>query len=222
MQHHRQLDILQDVGQCPHARADDLIHRDVGVGDTPTSHQPQHVGVRPLQLMLKLGQADRHDIVPHGHLLLQFDQSNVMVVVLDIKFLVEDDPFNCPVDSLHLVPHIMKGQVDSDVLLGDRDDSLVSALGAQHVGSCQHPGVREQGPAAKPFVIGHPGHVLHHNQGLPGEEAGLCIPPTNDALDDPWQRTSRPAAHCGQKGQGSYRQHFGASSRLDIAPHSLH
>lgn len=101
-------------------------------------------------------------------------------------------------------PYVVQAQVDSDMLLGDRRHCVVSALGAEHVGCCEDPGLREQGPAPKPLVVWHPRGVLHHYQGLPWEEARLGISTPDDSLDQVWQRAGGLPTHCkGEEGVGT-------------------
>lgn len=90
----------------------------------------------------------------------------------------------------------MQAQVDGHMLLRDGCHCVVSALGTQHVGCCENPGLREQGPAPKPLVVGHPRGVLYHYQGLPREEARLGFPAADDPLDQVWQGERGLAAHC--------------------------
>lgn len=93
----------------------------------------------------------------------------------------------------------MQAQEDSDMLLGDRYHCVVPSLGAQHVGCREDPGLREQGPTPKPFVVWHPRGVLHHYQGLPWKEARLSIPAPDDSLDKVWQRAGGLTTHCKEK-----------------------
>lgn len=59
------------------------------------------------------------------------------------------------------------------MLRSHRDHTGVPPLGPQDVGSREDPGVRQQGPGAKPTVFRDTGQILHAEQNLPGEQAGL-------------------------------------------------
>lgn len=59
------------------------------------------------------------------------------------------------------------------MLRSHRDHTGVPPLGPQDVGSREDPGVRQQGPGAKPTVFWDTGQILHAEQNLPGEQAGL-------------------------------------------------
>lgn len=56
---------------------------------------------------------------------------------------------------------------------GHGNDTGVPPQGPQDVGSCEDPGLRQQGPGAEPAILWDPGQVLHTEQDLPGEEARL-------------------------------------------------
>lgn len=55
------------------------------------------------------------------------------------------------------------------------DHSVVPSLGPQDMGCCKDPGLRQQGPRAKPAVLWNPGQILHTEQNLPGEKARLGV-----------------------------------------------
>lgn len=74
------------------------------------------------------------------------------------------------------------------------DDGVVPPLGPQDMGCCEDPGRRQQGPRAKPAVLWHPGQILHAEQNLPGEEAGLSVASSYNPLHQRRQRARRAAA----------------------------
>ncbi len=81
-----------------------------------------------------------------------------------------------------------------DVFRSHGDDAGVPPLGPQDVGSCEDPGLGQQGPRAEPAVLWDPGQILHTEQNLPGEQAGLGTAAAHDPLHLRGQRAGRTAA----------------------------
>ena len=77
---------------------------------------------------------------------------------------------------------------------GHRDDAGVPSLGPQDMGRREDPGLRQQGPRAEPVILRDPGQIIHAEQNMPREQAGLSTPTANNPLRLTGERSGRPAA----------------------------
>lgn len=80
-----------------------------------------------------------------------------------------------------------------DMLGHHSDHGVVPSLGPQDMGCCEDPGLRQEGPRAKPAGLWNPGQILHTEQNLPGEKARLGVATSYDPFDESGQRARRTA-----------------------------
>ena len=194
--HHRQLHILQDVGALAQVRGRGVVHGDVGVGDAPARDQAERVGLGKRAVLAGRGQAHRHGQAAEGHALAQLHQGDVVVVVAGVKVRVQEHALHRAVDGQALAGDVVEAEVDADVLGRNGDHAGVSPMGAQHVGGGQNPPLGQQRSAAEPAAFWDTGHVFHHEQSLPGEQAGHRAPASHNPLLQSWQRLPRLSTHC--------------------------
>lgn len=83
---------------------------------------------------------------------------------------------------------------DLDVFWVHGDDARVPPAGPQNVSCCEDPGLRQQGPGAKPPILWDPRQIFHTEQNLPGEETRFCTTASHDPLNLRRERAGGPAA----------------------------